>query len=83
MIALTSGVAIAAVVLFLLLPGRLRNTGAMQIHFSIVAGIIFRSMMIGFVGFIWTRGIDLYFKILVDLVGMGLLIISARQRRLR
>jgi UDP-N-acetylmuramyl pentapeptide phosphotransferase/UDP-N-acetylglucosamine-1-phosphate transferase len=75
------GIAIAASALFFL-PAWTRSTHWQNTHaFAVVFGVIFGSMMIGFIGFIWTGGIDLYFKIVIDFVAICLLAILRQKIR--
>ncbi len=43
-------------------------------YFGLISGTITGSMLAGFIGFIGTRGIDLYFKCGINIIALGLLI---------
>ena len=47
--------------------------------FSLIFGIMLGSMTISFLGFIWSGGPDLYFKIIVNVIAVALMIMLGRR----
>ncbi|HAH26123.1 MAG TPA: hypothetical protein DCL77_20570 [Prolixibacteraceae bacterium] len=73
-IAIGAGIVLAALPLYLV-PGWTINQNWDRNHvYGLIFGTVMGSMLVGFVGFIGTYNIDLYFKIIVNIIATGLLI---------
>ena len=73
-VAVAAGLILAAGIL-LLLPRWTADSRWERSHqFAVILGTMLGSMMVGFVGFIGTAPVDLYFKIIVDLLAVALMI---------
>ena len=81
-IAIGTGIVLAAVPLYLV-PRWTRNPQWNNSRvFALIFGTILGSMLVGFVGFMDTVNIDLYFKILVNIIAVVLLIrLGVRMKR--
>jgi hypothetical protein len=49
-------------------------------EFSVIFGTMLGSMLVGFIGFIGSAPVDLYFKIAVNLIAVALMIVLGRRR---
>jgi hypothetical protein len=80
-IAVAGGILLAAAALFLV-PRWYADTRWNRLHeYSLIFGTMAGSMLVSFTGFIGSLSMDLYFKILVDLIAFILLIRLGRRLR--
>ncbi len=74
LIAIAAGILLFSVPLFLL-PRWTADGNWHRTHvFALIFGVVLGSMLVGFIGFIWSGGPDLYFKIISNILAVGLLI---------
>ena len=80
-VATGAGVLLAAAILCLLPRWAADSRWRRGHEFGVIFGTMLGSMMAGFIGFIGSAPVDLYFKILVNLLAVGLLIALGLRRK--
>ena len=80
-VAVVAGLLLAAVVLFSLPRWSADPRWRRGHEFGLIFGTMLGSMMVGFIGFIGAAPVDLFFKILVNLLAVALLIALGLRRR--